>query len=83
MVNNGYSELVDINLGENQEELLQAKEQACNEKLFVELGCNQKFCLTWNRTTSMWAFLKINDHIVLIDCFKSQRMKCVVCHNIQ
>jgi hypothetical protein len=52
----GYSELVDINLGENQKELLQAEEQACNENLFVELGCNQKICLTWNRTTSMWAF---------------------------
>jgi hypothetical protein len=52
-----YSELVDKDLGEDEEELLQAQEQACNEKLFVELECNQKFWFTWNQTTSTWALM--------------------------
>lgn len=49
----------------------------------MELEHNQKFWLTWNRTTSMWAFLKVNDHVVVEDYSKSQWMQCVVCHSIQ
>jgi hypothetical protein len=57
-----YSELVDKNLGEDEEEILQAKKQACNEKLFVELEHNQNFWLTWHKTTIMLAFFKDNDY---------------------
>jgi hypothetical protein len=32
-----YNELANKNLGEDDKELLQAQEQVCNEKLFVEL----------------------------------------------
>jgi hypothetical protein len=53
-----YSELVDRDLGEDEEELLQAEEQACNEELFVELERNQNFWFTWNQTNT-WAFLKL------------------------
>jgi nitrate/TMAO reductase-like tetraheme cytochrome c subunit len=30
----------------------------------------------------MWVFLKFNDFIV-VDIHKSQRMKCILCHNVQ
>ncbi len=51
-----YSELIDKDLGEDEEELLQAEKQAHNEELFMELECNQNFSFTWNRTTRTWAF---------------------------
>jgi len=51
----GYNELVDRDLGEDEEELIQVEERACNEKLFMELECNQNFCFTWNRTISTLA----------------------------
>jgi len=51
-----YNELVDKDLGEDEKELLQVEEQTHNEKLFVELECNQKIWFTWNQTTSTWAF---------------------------
>jgi hypothetical protein len=28
-------------------------------------------------------FLKVNDHIVIVYCLKSQQMRCVMYHNIQ
>jgi hypothetical protein len=38
----------------------------------MELEHNQKIWLTWNRITSMWAFKKVNDHVVVEDYSKSQ-----------
>jgi len=38
-----YNELPNRNLGEDEEELLQLEEQACNETLFVELEHDQNF----------------------------------------
>ncbi len=51
----GYNELANRDFGEDEEEFLQVEEQACNEKLFVELECNQIFCFTWNRTVNTLA----------------------------
>jgi hypothetical protein len=48
----------------------------------VELKCNQFFWFPWNET-STWALFLVNDHTIVVDCFKSQQMRCVVCHNIQ
>jgi len=60
-----YSELVDINFGEDEKELLQVEEQAHNEELFVQLEHNQNFWFTWNQITSMWAFLKLMTILLL------------------
>jgi hypothetical protein len=51
----GYNKLDDKDLGEDEKKLLQVEEQACNEKLFVELECNQNFCLIWNKIISTLA----------------------------
>jgi hypothetical protein len=52
----GYGKLAKRNLGEDKDEFLQTEEQAHNEKLFEKIKCNQIFWLTWNKTTSTWAF---------------------------
>ncbi len=78
-----YNELADKDLGEDKEKLLEVEKHAHNEKLFVELECNQKFWFTWNRTKSTWASFKVNGHTTIAYYSKSQQIRCVVCHSIQ
>ncbi len=31
----------------------------------------------------MWGYFKLNDFNVVMDVGKSQRMRCILCHNVQ
>jgi hypothetical protein len=42
-----------------------------------------KYWLTWQKSTNTWAFKKMNDHNVDVDSSQSQKMKCIMCHNMQ
>jgi hypothetical protein len=53
------------------------------KKLFFQLEFNQRFWKTWQILASTWGFFKFNDFNVVVDVAKSQKMICILCHNVQ
>ncbi len=61
--------IVNRGINEDNNEILQVKIKVWQEQWLMQLKFNQKFCLTWNRTTSMWVFYKFNYDLTFVSFF--------------